>query len=268
MSPIRLVVSDVDGTLLTSTKHLTTTAIATAERLHAAGVEFAVTSGRPPRGLRMLVEPLALTTPLAGFNGGLIVARDLTPVRQMTLSHQVVAPVLETLRRHGLSIWLYQGVEWYVEDLDGPHVARESVACQFSPILVETFDEFREGVVKIVGVDDDPALIDAAREDLEATLGDLVSATSSQSYYLDVTHHDAHKGGAVDFLARRYDLDVEEIAVIGDAANDVSMFERAGLSIAMGNATDQVKAFADEVTATNDDDGFARAVEDFIFPAI
>jgi Cof subfamily protein (haloacid dehalogenase superfamily) len=264
VSAVRLVITDVDGTLLTSEKHLTASAIDAAERLHAAGIEFAVTSGRPPRGLRMLVEPLALTTPLAGFNGGLIVARDLTPVRQFTLAHEAVAPVLEILRRHQQSIWLYHGNEWYVEDLDGPHVERETAACQFSPILVDSLDDFREGVIKIVGVNDTPALVDAAREDLDATLGDLVSATSSQTYYLDVTHHDAHKGGVVDFLARRYRLATEEIAVIGDAANDVSMFQRAGLSIAMGNATDGVQSFADLVTSGNDNDGFARAVDAYV----
>ena len=78
--PIKLMLADVDGTLVTNDKVLTDRAIAAVGRLHDAGITFAVTSGRPPRGMAMLVEPLALDTPLAAFNGGLFVAPDMTVI--------------------------------------------------------------------------------------------------------------------------------------------------------------------------------------------
>ena len=103
-----------------------------------------------------------------------------------------------------------------------------------------------------------------AAQATRAALGDHVSAWRSQPYYLDVTHPEANKGSVAQFLAARYELDVEAIATIGDMPNDVLMFAHSGLSIAMGNASDEVQKAARRVTGSNDDDGFAHAVEQFI----
>ena len=94
-----------------------------------------------------------------------------------------------------------------------------------------------------------------------------VAAARSQPYYLDVTHPDANKGGVVLTLARMLNLKPEEIATIGDMANDVPMFEKGGLSIAMGQASDDVKKSAREVTTSCEDEGFANAIEKFILKA-
>lgn len=265
--PIRLVLSDVDGTLITSEKVLTSATIEAVKRLHDAGIMFAISSGRPPRGLTMFVEPLGLTTPLCAFNGGMITTTELEPLRELTLDDDLIAPTIDVLDRHRQSVWVYQGLDWYTVDLEGPHVAREVRACQFTPIEVRNFHHLTDHVVKVVGVNDTPELVHAAQLELVEAFGERVSATRSQTYYLDVTHSEANKGRAVEFLASRYDLDCDEIAVVGDAENDLAMFERAGLSVAMGNARDEVKAHADYVTATNDDDGLAQAIDRFILGA-
>src|SRR4051812_13400696 len=75
---IKLLLADVDGTLVTHEKVLTERAKTSVAKMRAAGIEFAITSGRPPRGMEMLIEPLALTTPIAAFNGGMFVRRDLS----------------------------------------------------------------------------------------------------------------------------------------------------------------------------------------------
>jgi hydroxymethylpyrimidine pyrophosphatase-like HAD family hydrolase len=129
---------------------------------------------------------------------------------------------------------------------------------------VANFDGVSDGVAKIVGATDDVDALTKARLALESQVGSRVSATNSQSYYLDVTNPQANKGAVVDYLANRFDIPRDAIATIGDAHNDVSMFERSGLSIAMGNAEDDVKASASNVTSSNEDDGFAHAVEKFI----
>lgn len=123
--PIRLLLADVDGTLVTSDKLLTDRAVQSVHKLHDAGVLFAVTSGRPPRGMSMLIEPLALATELAAFNGGLIVNPDMTVVEQKVIPEEVVAPAVALMESFGLSVWIYQGADWYVRDLKGPHVDRE-----------------------------------------------------------------------------------------------------------------------------------------------
>jgi Cof subfamily protein (haloacid dehalogenase superfamily) len=262
--PIRLVLSDVDGTLVTRSKELTSDAVRAVERLNEEGLLFAVTSGRPPRGLKMLIEPLSLVTPLAGFNGGLMVKPDMTVVQELVIRDDLVGPLIEMLTANDLSVWVYQGVEWYVLDLEGPHVAHESVVCQFEPKELTDFDGIRGDIVKIVGVSDDPDTMAKATTVVNDAFGADVSATSSQTYYLDVTHRDANKGRVVEFLAATYDLEPAHIAVIGDMANDVLMFEKAGLSIAMGNANDEVKGRATFVSTSNEENGFAHALQEFI----
>ncbi len=259
---IRLVLSDVDGTLLTSDKTLAASTRAAVADLEAAGVAFAITSSRPPRGLAGLVEPLDLRLPLGAFNGGMIVTPELAVDFEAPLEQSQVGPVIAELSSAGLSVWVYRGAhDWFVLDPDGPHVAREVHAVGFAPVVLDSFTGITGDVIKIVGVSDDPDTVAHAERAVRARSGESVAATRSQSYYLDVTDSRAHKGAVVRYLSDRVGVPVAEIATIGDGANDLDMFAVSGMSVAMGNATDEVKAGASAVTTSNDDDGFARAVE-------
>jgi hypothetical protein len=262
--PIRLLLADVDGTLVTQAKELTDGAIAAVHRLHDAGVLFAITSGRPPRGMSMLIEPLDLSTPVAAFNGGLIVNPDLSVIEQKEIDAAVVAPMLDLLASFKLDTWIYRGADWYVRDPDGPHVDREAKTVHFAPTVVDSYDRLTTDVAKIVGVSDDPEAVSGGQAAARSQFGDRVSAASSQPYYLDVTHPQANKGGVVTFLSRRFDLPTDQIATIGDMPNDMLMFAPSGLSIAMGNASSEVQASADRVTSSNEDEGFAHAVDRFV----
>lgn len=261
---IRLLISDIDGTLLTSTKVLTDRSVRTVEQLREANILFALTSSRPPRGMTMLVKPLQLTTPLSAFNGGLITDSSLNIIEETKVRQELVQPIITLLQAHGLSIWLYQDLEWFVLDSDGPHVRHEASAIQFEPTTMKSFDSLTTNIAKIVGVSDDSNAVVAAREEIERSYGQEVSATSSQTYYLDVTHPEANKGKVVDYLSALFEVPVIEIATIGDMHNDVAMFKRSGLSIAMGNGPREVQLAAKVRTTTNDDEGFAHAVEHFI----
>jgi Cof subfamily protein (haloacid dehalogenase superfamily) len=261
---IRLLLADVDGTLVTRDKLLTDRAVESVRRLREADILFAITSGRPPRGMQMLIQPLALDTPISAFNGGLVVASDMTILEQKVIPGELAPAIIAALGSSGLDVWIYRGADWYVRDPDAPHVARESSTVQFDPTVVENFDGLTDEVAKLVGVSDDPdrmaSVVAAAREEF----GDHVSAALSQSYYLDVTHPLANKGEVVRFLSARYRIPEEQIATIGDMPNDVLMFARSGLSIAMGQSDREVKRAARRVTLSNDEEGFAHAVERFI----
>jgi Cof subfamily protein (haloacid dehalogenase superfamily) len=263
---IELFLSDVDGTLVTREKELTPRSVEAVHQLHDAGILFAVTSGRPPRGMAMLVEPLALVTPIAAFNGGLVVEPDLDVVQERVVRRDLVAPTIELMESFELSVWIYRGADWLVRDPDGPHVAREAHTVRFEPTVVDSFEGIDDGIAKLVGVSDDYTAVATAAGAAREELGDGVSASRSQPYYLDVTHPQANKGHVVRFLSERYGIAEADIATIGDGPNDVLMFERSGLSIAMGNADPEVRRAATHVTATNDEDGFADAVERFILP--
>jgi HAD superfamily hydrolase (TIGR01484 family) len=111
VTTIRLLLADVDGTLVTHEKVLTERAKAAVSRLREADIAFAITSGRPPRGMQMLIEPLSLTTPIAAFNGGLFVRPDLSVIEQRVLQHEVVEPVIAIIRAHKLDVWIYRGID-------------------------------------------------------------------------------------------------------------------------------------------------------------
>jgi Cof subfamily protein (haloacid dehalogenase superfamily) len=264
---IRLLLADVDGTLVTQEKVLTDRALAAARALKEAGVALAITSGRPPRGMSMLIEPLGLATPIAGFNGGVFVKPDLSVIETHGLEAKAARQALDLILKQGLDAWLYTPDAWLIRDPKAPHVAREAWTVKFEAEVKNDFtDEDLAKAVKIVGVSDDLAAVERCEKAVQDALGDRASAARSQPYYLDVTSPQANKGVVVASLSRMLDIPPTVIATIGDMPNDVLMFARSGFSIAMGNASDQVKARADAVTDANDDEGFAKAVEKFILP--
>jgi Cof subfamily protein (haloacid dehalogenase superfamily) len=261
---IRLLLADVDGTLVTPDKALTDRAVDAVRRLGAAGILFAVTSGRPPRGMEMLIEPLDLTTPIAAFNGGLLVDRNMSVIEQRVLPEELVEPAARLIGSFGLDVWVYRGSDWYVPDLNGSHVARESATVRFEPKLMTSLDGLTTDVAKLVGVGDDQDAVARATAAAHDQFGDHVTAARSQPYYLDVTHPDANKGAVARYLSEKYAIPTSAIATIGDMPNDVLMFAHSGLSIAMGNASLEVQRSARRVTTSNADEGFAGAVDRFI----
>jgi Cof subfamily protein (haloacid dehalogenase superfamily) len=263
---IRLLLADVDGTLVTPDKQLTDRAVDAVRKLGDAGILFAITSGRPPKGMSMLIGPLDITTPIAAFNGGLLVNRDMSVVEQRVLPEELVVPVADLIGSFGLDTWVYRGPDWYVPDPHGSHVARESRTVQFEPKVIASLDGLTSDVAKLVGVSDDLDAVTGATSAAHDQFGDHVAASRSQPYYLDVTHPEANKGAVARYMSARYGIPPEAIATIGDMPNDVLMFAHSGLSIAMGNARPEVQSVARRVTASNADEGFANAVEKFILP--
>jgi hypothetical protein len=261
---IRLVIADVDGTLVTQDKVLTARAIEAVKRLRNVDIAFTITSGRPPLGIKPLIDALALTEPVAAFNGGLLVHPDLSVMAQSFVTADNAAKVIEAIARHGLDCWLYTDRDWLVRDANGPHVAREQWTVKFAPTVVPDFTAHLERVAKIVGVSDDHPAVARCEADVQHDCGNSVSAARSQPYYLDVTHPDANKGHVVAVLSRALFIPPAQIATIGDMPNDVLMFQKSGLSIAMGNASPDVRRQAQFVTSSNEEEGFANAMEAFV----
>lgn len=137
---IAAVLTDVDGTLVTKTKAPTPHAIEAIERLHERRVLFAITSGRPPRGMRMLVHPLEMRGPMAAFNGGIIVLPDMTTADERPLPDDLAPAVIDLIRVHGLYVWIYRGVEWYLTDPHAPHAQHEASTVRFQATIVPSYD--------------------------------------------------------------------------------------------------------------------------------
>ncbi|HEY3777081.1 MAG TPA: Cof-type HAD-IIB family hydrolase [Rhizomicrobium sp.] len=261
---ISLLLSDVDGTLVTHDKVLTARAREAVMRLHGKGIRFAITSGRPPRGMAMFVDPLAITQPIAGFNGGAYAGPNMRVLESHALSPEAAEKAVALLDSQGLDSWLYTGDKWYVRNPDAPHVARESRTVAFAPTVVPHFNGLYSNAVKVVGVSDDTPRVERAETELDGALQGAASVSRSQNYYLDVTNSEANKAAVVRYHASRLGIPASEIATIGDMPNDVLMFRVSGFSIAMGNAASDVQSQARAVTDSCDNEGFANAVERFL----
>lgn len=261
---ISALISDVDGTLVTSAKTLTERSRQAVAELHRRGIGFAIISGRPPRGMSMFVEPLSITTPIAGFNGGAFTGPGLTPIEDHVLAPETAQRTHDLLRAKGIDVWVFSGLDWLLVNPDNAHVATEIRAVHFKPTVVQSLEPSLASAFKVVGVTEDHELLARCERDLQAALGEQASASRSQPYYLDVTHPMANKGVAVERLAALMGVPLAEVAVIGDNHNDVGMFAQGGFSIAMGNAVPDVQAHARAVTASNDHEGFAEAIHKYV----
>jgi Cof subfamily protein (haloacid dehalogenase superfamily) len=261
MTRIALVVSDVDGTLLTKDKTLTDAARAAVRRLHEAGIGFTIPSSRPVIGMRFLIEPLAITLPVGAFNGSCIVDPQMKPIEQHLIPAAAARRSLDLLHEFGVDTWLFTSDLWLTRRSDGEYVPHEKRAIRADPTIVADFTPYLESACKIVGSSADAALLQRCEVAMQQTLGAEATAVRSQSYYLDVTPPGCDKGTFVEAMAKRLGISTDAVATIGDMQNDLAMFRKSGLSIAMGNATDDVKKVATHVTSSNEDEGFAKAID-------
>jgi len=261
MNRIRLVVSDVDGTLVTRDKILTEAAEVGVRRLKEAGIGFTIVSSRPTLGMHFLIEPLALTLPFGSFNGSSIVDPALNPIEQHVISAATAQRSIDVLHEFGVDIWLFSSDQWLTRNPGGEYVPHEKRAIRHDPVIVDDFAPYLSSACKIVGASSNAPLLQRCEAAMKQAVGGQATAVRSQSYYLDVTPPGQDKGTFVESVARRLGIPTAEVATIGDMQNDLPMFARSGVSFAMGNATDDVKQRATHVTASNEDDGFAKAME-------
>jgi Cof subfamily protein (haloacid dehalogenase superfamily) len=261
MTRIALVVSDVDGTLLTHDKTLTEASKAAVAKLRAAGVAFTITSSRPSIGMGFLIEPLAITLPVGAFNGSSIVDAAMNPVEQHLIPASTVGRSLEVFREYGVDIWLFTHDQWLTKNGDGEYVPNEKRAIRADPTVIGDFTPYLSKACKVVGSTSDPERLARCETAMQQAIGAQATVVRSQTYYLDITPPGVNKGTFVQTMARRLAISTDAVATIGDMHNDVAMFEVSGLSFAMGNASDEVKKHAKRVTSSNEEDGFARAMQ-------
>jgi len=263
---IALVISDVDGTLVTTDKRLTPATITAVRRLEAAGIGFTVASSRPPVGLQGLVAELGLRLPIGAFNGTTIVGPDLAPISQVLIPADAAREAAERLADGGADIWVFARGGWHLRNPAAAYVDLERRTLGVGPEIVADLSPLLGAAQKIVGVSADPERLAALEASLAAALGERATVHRSQAYYLDVTPPGIDKGSFVEAMARRRGISPQAIMTLGDAANDIAMFARSGLSIAMGNAAPEVQNAASAVTADNDADGFAEAIARHALP--
>jgi Cof subfamily protein (haloacid dehalogenase superfamily) len=264
VTQISLVVSDVDGTLVTPDKQLSEATIVAVRQLHERGINFTLVSSRPPIGLRMLVAPLTLRLPMGAFTGGLIVSPALEVLEQHLVPEAAARRTFEMMTACGADVWLFTADAWLVRNPSGDYVPREKQTLRAEPTVVADFGPYFPRISKVVGSSKDFARLIACETALREALRGAASIARSQQYYLDVTPPGLDKGTFVAAIAKRLGIARAAIAVLGDMENDLAMFRQAGLSIAMGNASIDIKRRADFITASNGEDGFALAITRYV----
>jgi len=258
---MRLFISDIDGTLVRPDKTLAPETIAAARRLVDTGVAMSLISARPPCGIAWIADALDLPGPFGAFNGGTIFGRDGTVLDRCGIDPGVAAEMVKLFQTAGVTLWVFADGKWYSSTADDPHIPREIKSANLDPIITSDFSGLLDRIDKIVAVSDDTVRL-TSLENIAVALADGAATVSrSQRYYLDVTARGADKGVGISRIAEAFGVALEDVTVIGDQANDLPMFDRAGLSIAMGQSDDLVKARADWSTASNAENGVAQAID-------
>ncbi len=257
----RVVALDLDGTLLTSDKRLTQRTIRALTRLLARNVEVVICTGRPPRHARSLARQLPLRQPLICFNGAALCDHQTGAVTvRHRLPAEVAAQALRRLRQTapGVLVGLESEHGWYLDEaLFQLRTSTADLGAE-SPTGVGAVESFLDGdAVKILAQHPD---LPAAT--LAAPLADLgLYRTWSTHHLLELLHPRVNKREGLEELCTRLGVARDQVAAFGDQRNDVEMLRWAGHGFAMGNASDEAKAAADEVIADNDREGVAAVIE-------
>ncbi|MDI2091401.1 Cof-type HAD-IIB family hydrolase [Commensalibacter oyaizuii] len=263
---IRLLVSDIDGTLIPNNKKLTQETLAAVKKLKDAGIHLCLVSSRPPQGIQMFFKELGIITPFAALNGGEVIGNNGTILSSMAMDFQDASEVCDLLQQNDVNAWLFGGFDWSVFNIHDQFIAHEMDVVGSKPDVIDRIDQYKNRIVKIEGVTTNTVLLDAMAEKINEKYEGRVKALRSSDHYLDITHPKANKGFAAIELGRQYGIDISEVACIGDMDNDIPMLEIAGLSIAMGQSSSRVCQHAHFQTKTNEENGWAEAVEKYILP--
>ena len=263
---IRLVVSDMDGTLLTSDQQVTGQSLSAIRALERAGVPLCLVSSRPPGGMEMYFDQLGIRTPYGALNGGTLFNPDRSIRSRLSLDPQTVLEALDMLERQNVDAWLFRGHDWLVRNAQDPLVLAESRTVQTIPTQVADLSTCVQNIGKVAGSTANHAALQAQEADIARKRAGRACVALSSKGFLDITPLHANKGHAVRQLADDYNISVDEVACIGDMNNDIPMLSIAGLSIAMGQATPDVQACAHFVTSANTQEGWARAITDVVLP--
>ncbi len=258
---IRLLISDVDGTLLNPDGDLSPVNYVTVARLQQAGVKFSLSSARPSFGMKWLVRMLDVRCTCSGLNGAILFHPDGSPAVERELDRGMVEELASRMQKHGLDVWFYTRDQWFVPRLSGPRVRHSTDSLRTGPHRYLNLAEVSNPILKVSGVSERPANLAACEAELRQELAGRICAVLSPPHDLDVTHVSADKGQAAIAIAMTEGALMEEVATVGDSRSDIPMFQAGGLSVAMGQASEDVRRAAMQITRSNADNGLAWAIE-------
>jgi hypothetical protein len=267
MSVIKLIISDIDGTILDQKHQLDSHLLELMPLLKQSEIPFVLASARSPLGIAPISKELGITDfPIASYNGALISTGDKI-LSQHTINKKELLLLHDFLTKEfpTVSINIYSGKDWYVNALD-KWVEIEAQITGESPKVTSLADFLQEekNLIHKLLLIDNAATIQKLKETLATIDFPQTDFYLSKDNYLEVTHNQVSKKQALLELANYYQLSLTEIMSIGDNYNDIPMIETAGLGVAMGNAPTDVKVCANKVTDSNDQNGVSKAIKLYV----
>ena len=262
--PIGLIATDIDGTLLNSKGQIPERNLQAIHSAQEKGIVVAISSGRFPENVYFLLDQYGLKCPIIGDNGGRITDENLNVLSDHVMDAKAAQAVLEVLLRFGSDYFIFGGRMICTSSAEIVHHSELSQGSKMKELGFTYYHGARdaqravlESVHKFFVCDNVP--LEPVRTALSKIPGILL--TRSGVHNIEVMPEGVDKGSGVRDLARIYGIPMKRVMTLGDESNDISMLQAAGYGVAMGNASEEAKAAARYVTDTNDNCGFAQAIE-------
>ncbi len=263
----KLLVLDLDGTLMNSQKEISSETMKALQRLQQAGHRIVLASGRPTAGIRWIAEALELEKWggfVLAFNGARIIDwKTKQVIFQQTLDNHYLQRLHEAAVQYGLTILTYRD-EYAIAGTDANAYAEFEVRINHMILKpVQNFASYVDFPVNKCLMSGDPVQIKACEDELVPELGSVLSIFKSEDFFLEIMANDVDKGASLDRLVKTLGMTKQQVVCCGDGYNDIPMIQYAGVGVAMSNAKDVVKEAADEVTGSNDEDGLIPIIEKY-----
>lgn len=262
MHEIKLIATDIDGTILKHNFEFNQEVKDCIKILNNDGVKVVLVTGRMHSATQYIAEDLGLNTPIVSYQGGLVKFGDEI-LYERNLDVNIAREIIIWAKENDVHINLYMNDELFVEKDD--EVIRRYTGERSAGFIVKSFEEIDLcRINKILAIDFNDSEKVTAWENYIAENYPEVYVVKSTPYFCEISHPEAKKSSAVEFLTEYYGYKKEEIMTIGDQNNDIELLKAGGIKVAMGNATDELKMVADYVTDTVGNNGFVKAVQKFV----
>jgi Cof subfamily protein (haloacid dehalogenase superfamily) len=260
----KLMAVDIDGTLLDSENILRDATIEAIRQAVAKGLIFTIATGRPIQGVEQFNARLGLDLPFITYNGAMVVmgtSREI--LYERCLSFDDAKRVYELGQEYGTTVIVWSKNLLYVNQMNERALKYGEMAKTKAVLISDVDTILRAGASKILWYDE-MENINRFEAEVGNVVGSSVNFHTSKPIFLEFVDKAASKAIAMEKLGEHFGIRREEMIAVGDGDNDLSMIEYAGLGVAMGNAKDNVKSKADYITLSNDENGVAHVIYEFI----
>jgi len=260
---IKLIATDIDGTLLKKDYTYPTGLMECLEKLENNGIKVCLVTGRMYQAAIKIHQKMGFKHALVSYQGGQINSADGKIIYQKVLDKNCIKKAIKWARKNNIHLHLYYNDKLYAEN-DNAYIQRYSKE-QNVPYAIVNFDELNpEYSSKLLAVDfNNPEKVSTWVKELQELFPDCFIVKSTP-HFCEISHIEANKCDAVKFLQNYYNLTNDEVLTIGDQNNDIALLQAGGIRVAMGNATDELKAVSTHITDTVDNGGWIKAIEKFV----